>query len=168
MTYPRRGQSGGGASEEPSPMRLLLDICLEEGEEARVFWAGIRSRQRKLLPIHLPCLGLLITPSALYSLYRPKLSLPSSSSNPKNPSLLSFFKTNGQQQAHQRGLLRHSSASPSLSGVRHYLLLCQCCISDLLFDHLLFSVDTPPWNSPQTSGSWTQAPRSTSATSSAS
>ena len=37
MTYPRWGQSGGGASEEPSPMRLLLAISLEEGEEARVF-----------------------------------------------------------------------------------------------------------------------------------
>ena len=37
MSYPRRGQSGGGAAEEPSPMRLLLAICLEEGEEARVF-----------------------------------------------------------------------------------------------------------------------------------
>ena len=37
MSYPRRRRSGGGASEEPSPMRLLLAICLEEGEEARVF-----------------------------------------------------------------------------------------------------------------------------------
>ena len=51
MTYPRRGRSGGGASEEPSPMRLLLAICLEEGEEARVFWAGRRRRQRKLWPV---------------------------------------------------------------------------------------------------------------------
>jgi len=50
MTYPRWGQSGGGASEEPSPMRLLLAICLEEGEEARVFWDG-RRRQRKLWPM---------------------------------------------------------------------------------------------------------------------
>ena len=51
MTYPRRGWSGGGASEEPSLMHLLLAICLEEGEEARVFWAGRRRRQRKLWPM---------------------------------------------------------------------------------------------------------------------
>ena len=51
MTYPRRGRSGGGASEEPSPMHLLLPICLEEAEEARVFWAGRRRRQRKLCPM---------------------------------------------------------------------------------------------------------------------
>ena len=37
MSYPRRGRSGGEALGEPSPMRLLLAICLEEGEEARVF-----------------------------------------------------------------------------------------------------------------------------------
>ena len=51
MAYPRRGRSGGGASEEPSLMRLLLAICLEEGEEARVFGAGRRRRQRKLWPM---------------------------------------------------------------------------------------------------------------------
>ena len=37
MFYPRRGRSGGGVSEEPSPMRLLFAIYFEEGEEARVF-----------------------------------------------------------------------------------------------------------------------------------
>ena len=37
--------------EEPSLMRLLLAICLEEGEEARVFWARRRRRQRKLWPM---------------------------------------------------------------------------------------------------------------------
>ena len=36
MSYPRRGRSGGEASEEPLPMRLLLAIFLEEGEETRV------------------------------------------------------------------------------------------------------------------------------------
>ena len=45
MSLPRRGQSGGGASEEPSPMRLLLAICLEEGEEAIVF--GLEEREGK-------------------------------------------------------------------------------------------------------------------------
>src|SRR6185295_17555123 len=50
MTYPRWGRSGGGASEEPSPMCLLLAICLEKGEDARIFWAGKRRKQRKLWP----------------------------------------------------------------------------------------------------------------------
>ena len=36
-SYPRQGRSGGGAPEEPSPGRLLLAICSEEGEEARIF-----------------------------------------------------------------------------------------------------------------------------------
>ena len=44
-SYPRQGRSGGGASEEPSPMRLLLAICLEEGEEAIVF--GLEEREGK-------------------------------------------------------------------------------------------------------------------------
>ena len=37
MSYPRRGWSGGGAPEDPSPARLLLAICSEEGGKARVF-----------------------------------------------------------------------------------------------------------------------------------
>ena len=37
MCYPRPGRSSGEAPEEPSPARLLLAICSEEGEEARVF-----------------------------------------------------------------------------------------------------------------------------------
>ena len=45
MTYPRWGQSGGGASEEPSPMCLLLAIWLEEGKEARVF--GLEEEEDK-------------------------------------------------------------------------------------------------------------------------
>ena len=46
MFYPRRGRSGGGASEEPSPMCLLLSICLERGEEARVF-GSLRKKKAK-------------------------------------------------------------------------------------------------------------------------
>ena len=46
MLYSRRGQSGGGASEEPSPARLLLAICFGEGEEARIFW-GLRRKKAK-------------------------------------------------------------------------------------------------------------------------
>ena len=37
VSYPKRGRDGGGVSEEPLPMHLLLAICSGEGEEARVF-----------------------------------------------------------------------------------------------------------------------------------
>ena len=36
-SYPRRGRSGGGVPEEPSPARLLLAICSEEERKAGVF-----------------------------------------------------------------------------------------------------------------------------------
>ena len=47
--------------------------------------------------------------------------------------LASFFSmSDGQQQAHRRGLLRCSSAASSPFGVRPCLLFRQYCISDLL------------------------------------
>ena len=39
ISYPRRGRSGGGAPEDPSPTHLLLGICSGEREEARVLGA---------------------------------------------------------------------------------------------------------------------------------
>ena len=50
-SYPRCGQSGGGASEEPSPTCLLLAICSEEGEEARVFGDLKKKKAKKLWPM---------------------------------------------------------------------------------------------------------------------
>ena len=38
VSYPRRGRSGGGAPEEPSPAHLLFAICLEKEKETGVFW----------------------------------------------------------------------------------------------------------------------------------
>ena len=49
----------------------------------------------------------------------------------KNPSLLSFSRTNDQQQVHRQGFLRYSSAIPSPFGVRHRSLFCQYCTSGL-------------------------------------
>ena len=49
----------------------------------------------------------------------------------KNPSLLSFSRTNGQQQAHWRGFLRCSFAAPPPFRVRHRPLFRQCCTSGL-------------------------------------
>ena len=46
MSYSRRGQSGGGAPEDRSPARLLLAICSDGREEARVFW-GLRKKKAK-------------------------------------------------------------------------------------------------------------------------
>ena len=51
MYYPWRRRSDGGAPKDPSPVRLLLAICLGEREEARVFGAWQRRRQRKLWPM---------------------------------------------------------------------------------------------------------------------
>jgi len=51
ISYPRRGRSGGGAPEDPSPTHLLLAICSGEREEARVLGAWGSRRQRKLWPM---------------------------------------------------------------------------------------------------------------------
>jgi hypothetical protein len=51
-SYQRRGWSGEGASEEPSPARLLLAICSEEERKAGVFGgAKGRRRQRRHCPM---------------------------------------------------------------------------------------------------------------------
>ena len=46
MSYSRRGRSGGGALEDPSPARLLLAIFSDGREEARVF-LGLRKKKAK-------------------------------------------------------------------------------------------------------------------------